>query len=475
MPSQQSDIPLSNHLENALKRWHDLDQTDSLLDILPFLARQTKMNMRQNAQALPLSLDKQLLLDLLEQLGEVSSEAALLLRRRYIDDKTGFAVANAMGISESGFYRRRRDALRTLADLAEAQEAAIRVSHTARLESRLEPSSYHKLFDPRNLRDQIGQLLGSRPDIRLFCLAGIGGIGKTSLADALARHFIAEGRFEEIAWVTARQQQFTSWGEIRETNRPALTVDEFVISLDHQLHEAPVPPRPADQSIAALKLRMNQKSTLIILDNLETVADLEELLPVMRDLSQVGWILVTSRVSLHDRGDIHTTNLDELDYNAAEALIRDEARRRGIEELTTATDESIEAIYRTAGGNPLALKLIIGQIQVRSISRVLTDLSDARGQQAAALYEFIYHQAWEMLDDTTRRVFIAMPLAARPGTTLDHLSTVTRIDETELYPALDLLIRMSLVNVGGTIDERRYSIHRLTETFLHKQVTKWMS
>ncbi|MCB0211799.1 MAG: hypothetical protein KDJ52_20840, partial [Anaerolineae bacterium] len=107
-------------------------------------------------------------------------------------------------------------------------------------------------------------------------------------------------------------------------------------------------------------------------------------------------------------------------------------------------------------------------------SRVLTDLSEAHGQQAESLYEFIYRHSWELLDDTTRRVFIAMPLAAQPGTTLDHLSAITGIAEAELYPALDLLIRMSLVNVIGTIDERRYSIHRLTETFLHRQVTKWI-
>ncbi|MCB0211599.1 MAG: DUF1492 domain-containing protein, partial [Anaerolineae bacterium] len=299
LPPEQSNTSLSSPLEDALKQWHDLDQTASLQNVLPFLARQIKIKSHQSVRPLPFSLDKQLLFYLLEQLDEVNHDAALLLRRRYIDDKTGFAVANTMGISESGFYRRRRDAIRTLVDLAQAQEDVIRSSHTARLESRLEPSTYNQLFDPYNLRTRLGQLIGSQSDIRLVCLAGIGGIGKTSLADALARDFIATGYFDEIAWVTARQQQFTSWGEIQETKKPALTVDEFALMLDHQLHDTPVPPRPTNQIIAALKMRMSKQSTLIILDNLETVVDFEELLPVLRDFSRVAWILVTSRVSLH--------------------------------------------------------------------------------------------------------------------------------------------------------------------------------
>lgn len=474
MPRQENDISLSNLLEKALKYWHDRDQTVSLQDRLPFLSRQTKAQLYQNPRPLPLSLDKQLLLNLLKQLSDVNSEAATLLRRRYIDDKTGFAVANSMGISESGFYRRRRDSLQILSDLAIKLEGDIRTSHIARLENRLEPSSYHQLFDPYGLRTKLGQLLGSHPDIRLFCLVGIGGIGKTSLADALARDVIHKGYFEEIIWITARQQHLTPWGAIQETEQPALTTDEFILTLDYQLHETPVPPRPTAQILPALKLRMSQKSHLIILDNLETAADYHELLPTLRDLSQSAWFLLTSRIGLHDQGDVHTTNLDELDLPSAEALIRDEARWRGIDALVNAPTEAISDIYSIVGGNPLALKLIIGQVQVRSLSRVLTDLNEARGQQAEALYEFIYRQAWNLLDDTAQHVLIAMPLAAQPGTTLEHLAAVTGVDDENLYPALDLLIRLSLVNVGGTLDERRYHIHRLTETFLHKQVIKWM-
>lgn len=462
------------HLEEALKQWHNPDQDVPLDPWLPYLSRKAKATLQEKVNN-KFRATNQLLFDLLEELNESNPEAADLLKARYIDDKTGFAVANSLGISESGFYRRRREAIKALAELAYTLETNIRTNHITRLKNRLEPSSYHQLFGSTELRYKLVKLLHSQPDIRLFCLTGIGGIGKTSLADALVRDLIDLGSFEEIVWITARQHQFAPWGEIQATEKPVLTAEQFLQAVDFQLCDPSSLPPPVNQILPALKRRMARQSHLIILDNLETTADYHELLPVLRELSQSAWCLLTSRFSLHEYGDVHTTNLAELDPASADAFIRDEARRRGIEELVGAPAETTDDIRHIAGGNPLALKLIIGQVQVRSLPRVLTDLSEARGQQVEALYEFIYRQAWDLLDEITRRVFVAMPLAARSGTTLAHLAALTGFEEEALYPALDLLIRLSLVDVGGTLTERRYHIHRLTETFLHKQVLKWMS
>ena len=41
--------------------------------------------------------------------------------------------------------------------------------------------------------------------------------------------------------------------------------------------------------------------------------------------------------------------------------------------------------------------------------------------------------------------------------------------------ALRQLVALCLVNVMGTVDSRRYGIHRLTETFLLNEVLKWQS
>jgi hypothetical protein len=460
-------------LEQALKQWHRDDEQIALDEVLPHLVRRARTTRSGNRAPTRHQVANQLLLDLLETLAETDSEAAALLRRRYIDDETGFAVANSLGISESAFYRRRREALVALAEIAVTYEDEVRSSHAAKLEKRLEAATYHQLFGVTDLQARLSELLHPQSDIKMVCLTGMGGIGKTALADSLAREAIVSGEFDDLAWVSARQQQFGLLGEIQETDYPAFTAGELIVALDRQLSEGLSPPRPAEEILSALKMRLGQSPHLIVLDNLETVADYDELFPLLGELSQFAWILLTSRVGVYEQPNVHITNLAELNPTDAAALVRDEAFRRGLGELAEAPPETMSQIYNIAGGNPLALKLIIGQVQVRSLSIVLADLNEARGRRVEALYEFIYRQAWDLLDDVARRVLLVMPLVAAPGGKLEQLVGVTGLADDDLYDALDLLIRLSLVTVGGPLDERRYQIHRLTETFLHKQVTKW--
>ncbi|MBV7338386.1 hypothetical protein KFU94_61200 [Chloroflexi bacterium TSY] len=44
-------------------------------------------------------------------------------------------------------------------------------------------------------------------------------------------------------------------------------------------------------------------------------------------------------------------------------LLRYEAESRGMDALVGATHDQLQTIYDTVGGNPLALKLVLGQIQ----------------------------------------------------------------------------------------------------------------
>lgn len=66
-----------------------------------------------------------------------------------------------------------------------------------------------------------------------------------------------------------------------------------------------------------------------------------------------------------------------------------------------------------------------------------------------------------------------MPLVAESGGGLEQISMLSKLDNEQLTTALKQLVILSLINVGGTVEARRYSIHRLTETFLRNEVLKW--
>jgi hypothetical protein len=67
-----------------------------------------------------------------------------------------------------------------------------------------------------------------------------------------------------------------------------------------------------------------------------------------------------------------------------------------------------------------------------------------------------------------------MPLFAGSGTDLIGIERVADVRGADLVEALEELVNLSLVNVFGDLTHRRYSIHRLTETFLLREVVKWM-
>ena len=67
-------------------------------------------------------------------------------------------------------------------------------------------------------------------------------------------------------------------------------------------------------------------------------------------------------------------------------------------DLVAASDETLHPIFETVGGNPLALRLVVGQTTVHALPDVLDALRLARGRTVEQLYTFIYRQAWENLD-----------------------------------------------------------------------------
>jgi hypothetical protein len=216
---------------------------------------------------------------------------------------------------------------------------------------------------------------------------------------------------------------------------------------------------------------LKQVPSLVVVDNLETLADYETLLPTLLKLANPTKFLLTSRHSLRTHPDIFSWTLAELSLTDTLRLLRQEAETRGLTEAAQAPAEQLQSIHRVVGGNPLALKLVVGQMSILSLAQVLENLKQAQGQNIDQLYTYIYWQAWHMLDAPSQHAFLMMPLA-NDGP-LAQLEAVTQLNPAELSRALQQLVALSLVQVKGTLAERRYTLHRLTETFLLNEAIKW--
>jgi DNA-binding MarR family transcriptional regulator len=115
----------------------------------------------------------------------------------------------------------------------------------------------------------------------------------------------------------------------------------------------------------------------------------------------------------------------------------------------------------------------VGQTSRLPLPHVLDNLRQAQGDTVDKFYTYIYWQAWHLLDEASRQLLLMMPLAPPQGSGLAHLAAVSGLDGGALSQAIEQLAALSLLEVSGSLSERRYRIHRLTETFLLTEVAKW--
>lgn len=329
------------------------------------------------------------------------------------------------------------------------------------------------LFGVGQDRQQLCSGLEKKEAPWLISIDGIGGIGKSSLAAALAREIIPTQRFYNAAWVSAKQQEFLPHHRLEPSPGPTLDADALTDSVLEQLAPGLSLACPAEEKRILLTNLLKKQAYLIVVDNLETVLDYQTLIPFLTQLANPSKFLLTSRHSLHPYPHIFCRTLRELNRADGVALLQYEAKIRGVTALANASEAQLGDIYEVVGGNPLALKLVVGELCVLPLSQVLQNLKQAQSKTIDDLYTFIYWQVWHALDEMSRQVLLAMPLVQ--GGTFDQLIAVSEIEINELIHVLAHLVRLSLVEVGGNIEQRRYRIHRLTETFLLHQVTKWQS
>ncbi|MCB0064153.1 MAG: AAA family ATPase [Caldilineaceae bacterium] len=459
------------NVKAALKHWHSNNrQMDHGFSQL-FIYRQRQRQLAVQPQLIV----NQLLLDALDELQQHYTEDAILIRKRSLDDIPVRFLAHQQNVSESAIYPQQRRAIHRLTKTLLAMNASALETQKALMEQRLEARTYTNLVGVDPALEELTALIDKPEAPWLISLEGLGGIGKTTLADALVRRFIAQGKIDDVAWVSARHQRLDLAGTIHAENKPALTAIELIERLTDQLFFSHKNNESSQKQWEALQERLQSIPHLIVIDNLDTLKDVAELLPTLQKLTNPTKFLLTTRNSLLGTPNVHHFRVAELDRSDARTLIRQEAKVSGLPLLATGTDADLDPIYETVGGSPLALRLVVGQVHLYPLQSILLDLRKAQSETADTLYTYIYRRAWEKLDQISRRTLLAMPLVGPLGADVEYIAEIGNLAIADVYHALNHLVTLNLVQAAGGLHDRAYRIHGLTHSFLEKQVAKWMS
>ena len=458
----------------ALRLWHGREVTHWPLAHLRL--RLLLMNQEEKhgslAETGPAAQNRTILDYGLTQLKSRLPEAEDLLRDRFEHRQDVLSVANRLNISESSLFYRQRQAVNSLTEILLTLEENAGAEWRQQMLSRLPLPSYNHLVGIEKPYQAIINALLNQNDHFILAIDGIGGIGKTTLADKLTRDIIAAMKFDEVAWVTAKHTHLSTLGRLQiESGRSALTFPMLSERLATQFELPQQETHLQRQRLVGQHLKNRQ--CMIIIDNLETAADYHSLLPELKKWQKPSKFLLTSRLRLLDEPGVFSTSLQELTEPDALRLIRMEAKMSGFASLAAAEEKDLQKIYKAVGGNPLALKLVIGQLRFQSLHRVLQRFARSAEQSSQeGIFDYIYQEIWEDLQNESKVTLLALTQAGESGFTFDHLFEISGLSETSLSQALEQLILLSLVDLSGTLTERRYRLHRLTEVFLLRSFAK---
>lgn len=456
---------LNRRIREALRTWHSQEAKGVLDDLL--LAR----HIQAEQKGLPSRLiTNQIILNGFDRFKQIDEVAADLLKLRFFDWKKAREVASLKKLTQDVVFQRQRAAITKLTEVIWAQEEELRQSLRQRIEARLESPTYTRLFGIAEQLAEARRLL-KEPTAWIMSVEGMGGVGKTSFADVLARELAGESYFYQIAWISARRRLFRPIGEIETLpDRPNLTLAELTDRCIDQFELIGLRHQSDAEKVTGLKSYLKAHPCLIILDNLETVADAHTLISQLIVWVNPSKVLITTRHSLRDTDGVFPLPLKQLSKNDSLALIRHEAQTRGLPELVNAAVRKLSPIYTLTGGNPLAIKLIVGQIHTLSLPTALSRFSTAKGKPTEELLNYLYASAWQALDDECRQVLQAMLFVTEDGGRIRQITATAGLAESVVSTCLHRLAVLCLVIVSGDVlRERRYALHPLTRTFVASQ------
>jgi predicted ATPase/DNA-binding SARP family transcriptional activator len=304
------------------------------------------------------------------------------------------------------------------------------------------------------LRDWIGRL-----GVRLTTLTGPGGSGKSRLAFEAGRELAL--RFPDGVYVV----------ELAPLRDPALVVHSIARTLGV--------PDTAESLIDSVIARLSSSRTLLILDNFEHVTGaalyLARLLAGCADL----FVLATSRVPLHLRGE-HELAVAPLEVESASRLFADRARQVRPEfRLSDSNALAVGEICDRLDGLPLAIELAAARVRSLPLQAMLprlerrldllTDGPVDLPDRHRTLRDTI---AWshELLDDRERSLLRRLAVF-RGGCSVAAAEAVCALGAAT-REALELLVEHGLLKVTpAATSDLRFELLETVREFAHERLS----
>lgn len=335
---------------------------------------------------------------------------------------------------------------------------------------------YYKLIGREKELEKILQQLRNPASKPVIAIYGLGGIGKTALAYELSGRCKEDEIFNKTIWASAKRELLFGQ-EVKAITPTFYNLFDFFETVGSQMFGKEYVQLPLLEKSNKLKATFSEKPLLLVLDNLEfeqEMRNINEKIDVLGGVLGRSRLLITSRHYVEPNDRIYEVRLGGFSLEDSIVFLREESRMRGIERVANASSKILHQIYEATGGSPLAMKLILGQVNRQPLDKILADLQRVSiHSDNYQFYRHIYSQSWEMMTDISRKLLVSMAVfSPETGGLAQDLLEVSELGEKELYGALGQLISFSLIDPVGDLGQTRYTIHQLTHYFILSDIVK---
>jgi DNA-binding SARP family transcriptional activator len=343
------------------------------------------------------------------------------------------------------------------------QEIAARLrSNGASASPLLSPLARHNL--PQSLKTMVGrraeieQVYTLVQQERLVTLLGIGGVGKSRLAQAVAQKALTD--FADGVW-------FVSLTSIDATDNAA---DRIALAMAAAIG---FPLTNVQRPLAELAAHLARKEMLFVLDNWDHLTPAADALCEALLATEAIHLLATSRVRLHVEGEI-LVPVTGLAREAAFALFVERARQQvpsfASEAQTPATAADIHTLCAQVGGLPLGIELAASWVEHFSVAEIAHSLAEMAVEPAQAEHyvsrhhtlEGVFEYSWRLLS-ALQQAILAQLSAFRGGFDRAAAAAITGSTLNDL----SVLLAHSLVQRVGS---GRYDLHPVVQEFTARKL-----
>ncbi|MCX2925610.1 AfsR/SARP family transcriptional regulator [Streptomyces sp. NEAU-W12] len=300
---------------------------------------------------------------------------------------------------------------------------------------------------------ELGAILASAEGrvMAVSALAGIGGVGKTTLAVHVAHQ--ARAVFPDGQLYVDLQ------GAGSRAAEPETVLGAFLRALGTP--EAAVPDS-LEERAALYRSALDGRRVLVLLDNARDAAQVRPLLPGTEGCAA----LVTSRVRMVDLAGAHLVDLDVMSPDEALALF---TRIVGEERVASEREAALDVVA-ACGFLPLAIRIAASRLAARrtwTVSVLAAKLADERRRldelQAGDLaVKATFELGYGQLEPAQARAFCLLGLAGGPDISLAAAAAVLDLPAEDTEDLLESLVDTSLLESAAP---GRYRLHDLVRLY----------